>query len=143
MAPRYEHAHHGSTPTAPQVHFYDFLARTMVRTVTLSEWPTALAACAAAPIVAVGGASGGVRLAAHPFDASDNALFAPADMARYLALPSDHAARGCACFSPSHPIITPPQVMHASSVRSLHFVGDSLLYTASEDEVAQWNLPLF
>ena len=33
--------------------------------------------------------------------------------------------------------------MHASSVRSLHFVGDSLLYTASEDEVAQWNLPLF
>ena len=51
--------------------------------------------------------------------------------------------RGCACFSPSHPIITPPQVMHASSVRSLHFVGDSLLYTASEDEVAQWNLPLF
>jgi len=97
-----------------QVHFYDFLARTMVRTVTLSEWPTALAACAAAPIVAVGGASGGVRLAAHPFDASDNALFAPADM-----------------------------VMHASSVRSLHFVGDSLLYTASEDEVAQWNLPLF
>ena len=54
----------------------------MVRTVTLSEWPTALAACAAAPIVAVGGASGGVRLAAHPFDASDNALFAPADMAR-------------------------------------------------------------
>ena len=89
MAPRYEHAHHGSTPTSPQVHFYDFLARTMVRTVTLSEWPTALAACAAAPIVAVGGASGGVRLAAHPFDASDNALFAPADMARYLALPSD------------------------------------------------------
>ena len=88
MAPRYEHAHNGSTPTSPQVHFYDFLARTMVRTVTLSEWPTALAACAAAPIVAVGGASGGVRLAAHPFDASDNALFAPADMARYLALPS-------------------------------------------------------
>jgi hypothetical protein len=33
--------------------------------------------------------------------------------------------------------------MHASSVRSLHFVGDSQLYTASEDEVAQWNLPLF
>ena len=47
----------------------------------------------------------------------------------------------------SHPVIppppSPPQVMHASSVRSLHFVGDSLLYTASEDEVAQWNLPLF
>ena len=58
----------------------------MVRTVTLSEWPTALAACAAAPIVAVGGASGGVRLAAHPFHASDNALFAPADMVRYLAV---------------------------------------------------------
>ena len=105
MAPRYEHAHHGSTPTAPQVHFYDFLARAMVRTVTLSEWPTALAACAAAPIVAVGGASGGVRLAAHPFDASDNALFAPADMARYLALPSYQCrARLCMLLpkSPDH-----------------------------------------
>ena len=93
----------GSTPTAPQVHFYDFLARAMVRTVTLSEWPTALAACAAAPIVAVGGASGGVRLAAHPFDASDNALFAPADMARYLAL-SSYQCRLCMLLpkSPDH-----------------------------------------
>ena len=51
--------------------------------------------------------------------------------------------RSFACSSPCYPIITPPQVMHACSVRSLHFVGDSLLYTASEDEVAQWNLPLF
>ena len=151
MAPRYEHAHHGSTPTAPQVHFYDFLARAMVRTVTLSDG-LRVAACAAAPIVAVGGASGGVRLAAHPFDASDNALFAPADMARYLALPSYQCLipdplipmlTAVHASPPSHPIITPPQVMHASSVRSLHFVGDSLLYTASEDEVAQWNLPLF
>lgn len=44
---------------------------------------------------------------------------------------------------PKSPDHHPSPVMHASSVRSLHFVGDSLLYTASEDEVAQWNLPLF
>ena len=68
---------------------------------------------------------------------------------RSCARRSPSAHRPCACItqstiSPSYyPPPSPPQVMHASSVRSLHFVGDSLLYTASEDEVAQWNLPLF
>lgn len=52
-----------------------------------------------------------------------------------------HPVHNLTQLSPPPP--SPPQVMHASSVRSLHFVGDSLLYTASEDEVAQWNLPLF
>ena len=86
----------------------------MVRTVTLSEWPTALAACAAAPLIAVAGASGGVRLSAHPMADADNKAFAPADM-----------------------------MMHAQNVVSIHFVGNDKLYTASEDEVAQWHLPLF
>ena len=61
----------------------------MVGTTRPLEPPEREAACT----LSGGGAecgepSGGVRLAAHLFDASDNELFAPADMARYLALPS-------------------------------------------------------
>ena len=99
------------------VYFYDFVQQTMLHTVALSEWPTALAACPSAPLVAVAGASGGVRLAAHPVagqEPTHNNDFAPADM-----------------------------MLHCNAVRSLHFVGDDRLYSASEDEVAQWHFPLF
>ena len=100
------------------VYFYDFVQCAMLRSVALNEWPTALAACAAAPLVAVAGSSGGMRLVAHPIEGDDadgsGTSFAPADL-----------------------------LLHANNVRSLGFVGDDRLFSASEDEVAQWFVPLF
>ena len=88
----------------------------MVRTVTLSEWPTALAASRAAPLVAVAGASGRVVLASHPAGeptaSDDGDGFDSAELA-----------------------------LHCHTIRSVHFSGGAL-YSASDDEVAQWRLPL-
>ena len=95
--------------------FYDYLKRTPLMALLLSEWPTALAASRAAPLVAVAGASGRVVLASHPAGeptaSDDGDGFDSAELA-----------------------------LHCHTIRSVHFSGGAL-YSASDDEVAQWRLP--
>lgn len=74
----------------------------MLHTVVMNECPTALAACAAAPLVAVAGTGGGVRLVVHPLadhEPSHSDAFAPAD----IMLHSNHVSQGprrCADITP-------------------------------------------
>ena len=99
---------------APPFVFYDYLKRTPLMALLLSEWPTALAASRAAPLVAVAGASGRVVLASHPAGeptaSDDGDGFDSAELA-----------------------------LHCHTIRSVHFSGGAL-YSASDDEVAQWRL---
>ena len=84
----------------------------MLHTVVMNECPTALAACAAAPLVAVAGTGGGVRLVVHPVadhEPSHNDAFAPAD----IMLHSNHVR------DPSLRRITPQRarLIHSSQTQ--------------------------
>jgi len=106
---------------------YDFLQRVPVAALSLDEWPTSLAACDCAPLLAVGGASGAVQLI------------------EYLASPTtaeEAAAEERVLDSGGSVLIGAASVeLHCHNVRSLHF-GGNRLFSAAEDEVAVWQMPI-
>ena len=97
------------------VHAQDVYDEIIANEVPLDEWPTSLAACVSAPLLAVGGASGTVRLVeylAEPADEADRALEraaiaeATADEVSAVVLRSAATAE-----------------MHAHNVRALRFAA--------------------
>ena len=96
----------------------------------LDEWPTALAVCPAAQLLAVGGASGTVKLVEYlpePEEEEDKALeraaIAACDDVSDVLLRSSAGAE-----------------LHCHNVRDLQFAGTTL-YSASDDEVASSTSP--
>ena len=110
---------------------FDYVRYAPLAVFPLDEWPTSLAACTAAPLLAVGGASGTVRLIeylAEPEEEADRALeraaIAAAEDVNGVMIRSAAGAE-----------------LHCHNVRSLRFAGSSLI-SAADDEVATWQLPL-
>ena len=95
--------------------FYDFVQRSPLVAVPLQEWPTALAFSHAAPLLALGGASGRVKLISF----EEHALYPAVGRAELDVI---------------------DVALHTHAVRSLHFSG-SALHSASDEEVAEWQLP--
>ena len=110
-----------------RVTLYDFVARVPLASLALSEWPTALAASDAAPLLAVGGASGAVQMIEY---LPSPATAEEAEAEQALLADGGSVLLGAASVE-----------LHCHNVRSLHFAGDCL-YSAAEDEVATWRLPL-
>ena len=106
---------------------YDFLQRQPLAALALDEWPTSLAACDVAPLLAVGGASGAVQLVEY-LQAPTTAEEAAEEAAHLEA--GGSVLRGAASVE-----------LHCHNVRSLAFGGECL-YSAAEDEVATWELPM-
>lgn len=99
---------------------YNYLKRTPLLALSLDEWPTSLAACRIAPLLAVAGASGRVKLVSYP--AGEEACEAGTRDATAAVDVVDLE-------------------LHCHNVRSLQFTG-SILHSGSDDEIAQWLMPL-
>ena len=118
---------------------FDYMEGAVLASLSLDEWPTALAASDELPIVAVGGASGAVKIVEYLPDArteqeleeEEEALAAAAA----AALAGTSAGRQPLGLMRSAASVE----LHCHNVRSLEFCG-SCLYSAAEDEVAQWQM---
>ena len=100
----------------------------------LSEWPTAISTCAVAPLISIAGASGSVKLLEYLADPEDEASLHEEDLQLTAAAKSGGTVDGL--LRSSHDI-----ELHCHNVREVHFAGPTL-FSAADDEVAQWDLPL-
>ena len=108
---------------------YDYVACVPLARLNLDEWPTALAACPEAPLLAVGGASGAVKFVEYLPEPETRA---EADEEAELL-----SAVGTAGLVRSAATVE----LHCHNVRGLAFSG-ACLYSAGEDEMARWLMPL-
>ena len=100
----------------------------------MDEWPTALAACAAAPLLALAGASGKVKLLEYLAPPETEAEIVAEEKALDAAADSGDAVAGL--------LRSAEDVeLHCNNVREVHFAG-AKLFSAADDEVAHWDLPL-
>ena len=94
----------------------------------------ALAACAAAPLLALAGASGKVKLLEYLAPPETEAEIVAEEKALDAAADSGDAVAGL--------LRSAEDVeLHCNNVREVHFAG-AKLFSAAYDEVAHWDLPL-
>ena len=110
---------------------FDYMRYAPIAVIPLDEWPTSLATCAAAPLLAVGGASGGAKFVEYLAESETEEeqrleLSEIATSASLAAVMLRSAADA---------------ELHCNNIRSLAFAG-ATLFSAAEDEVASWALPL-
>ena len=114
---------------------FDIARHTPLSYHTLDEWPTCLSASPSLPLIAVGGASGTLKLVeylAGPENDEEAAEEAAAiDAAEEAGVTVEGLLRSTAAVD-----------VHCHNVREVCFAG-AMLFTAGDDEVAQWQLPHF
>ncbi|KAL1511948.1 hypothetical protein AB1Y20_005228 [Prymnesium parvum] len=96
--------------------FYDFVQRQPLMAVPLPEWPTSLAFSRCAPLLAIAGARGRVMLISYP---QFGAFYPFLGVAKLDVVNIS---------------------LHTRTVNSVYF-GGSVLHTATDREIAEWQLP--
>ena len=107
----------------------------------LQEWPTALAVCDSAPLLALAGASGRVKMVSFP-----RAIVGDQESGRHSPLGKFNSSCSFSSRANSRAhAITGTEMdvvdvaLHTHTIHSLYFCGGTLL-SASDDEVAHWEL---